>query len=171
MNFLKRNISDIIFIIVALIIFMILTMNFSLLYIRGDSMYPSYSNGDILILNKEKTVTNGDIIVFESPESWLSESSTFIKRVIAQEGDLVEITKNSITVNGEVLNVKKEDCEEVQENSFVIVGPNYLTLGDNHNGSNDGVSQYCKGNEEFLVSEDSIVTNGKQFLLIGGWFD
>ena len=63
-------------------------------------MYPTLKSGDVLIANKLKTVERGDIVIIkdEKPDEWL------IKRVIAMEGDTVEIKAGSVFVNGKKLN-------------------------------------------------------------------
>ena len=68
--------------------------------VEGSSMYPTLKSGDVLIANKLKTVERGDIVIIkdEKPDEWL------IKRVIAMEGDTVEIKAGSVFVNGKKLN-------------------------------------------------------------------
>lgn len=76
---------------------------FSPVEVRGESMTPTLSDEDVLIINKMKKPQRGDIIVlivdtYNGPEQW-------IKRLIAVGGDTVwaedGIIYREYTVNGE----------------------------------------------------------------------
>ena len=41
-------------------------------------------------------------------------------------------------------------------------------LGDNVMESNDSLTQYCIGNEDFLINEENLVIHGKELFLLGG---
>jgi signal peptidase I len=62
--------------------------------------------GDHIVVSKLKTVIGsvqrGDIVVFNLPDSLrgAAPNEPFIKRVIAVEGDSVQLTRLGITVNG-----------------------------------------------------------------------
>ena len=104
---IKEIRSDYIFTLVVNLIILCLTavlfVNtyvFMNVRVEGSSMYPTLKSGDVLIANKLKTVERGDIVIIkdEKPDEWL------IKRVIAMEGDTVEIKAGSVFVNGKKLN-------------------------------------------------------------------
>lgn len=83
-------------------ILMLNTFVFFNVQVDGESMKPTLSNGDILIANRLKEADYGDIVIIENakPDSddWL------IKRVIAKEGDLVEIRDDKcVWINGKKL--------------------------------------------------------------------
>lgn len=169
-NFLIANKSDIIFVIIVAAVFTLFSSNFAVLHIRGMSMYPTYDNGNILLLKKGKTIANGDIIVFESPDSWGAQRGKFIKRIVAKPGDSVEIQNNKILVNDIVRDFTKTQCSQTEDISFKLSENEYIVMGDNSPESNDSITQYCMDNKEFTINKDSFVTYGKEFFVIGGMF-
>lgn len=63
-------------------------------------MFPTFDVGDQLLVEKVSKYFRGyragDIVVFDPPEALIlkgyKRSDAFIKRVVAQEGDLVEVS-------------------------------------------------------------------------------
>ena len=103
---IKEIRSDYLFLLVINLIILCLTavlfVNtyvFMNVRVDGSSMYPTLKDGDVLVANKLKSATHGDIVIIkdEKPNEWL------IKRVIAMEGDLVEIKAGKVFVNGKEL--------------------------------------------------------------------
>ena len=84
---------------------------FSALYVRESlleafvvpsaSMYPTVYPGDRLLATKnvylDKDPAIGDVVIFRNPEK---RSQAFIKRVVALEGDSVEIRNDELYING-----------------------------------------------------------------------
>ena len=58
MQYLKEYKKDIVFVIVVIILFFIFSNNVAILHIKGDSMYPTYEDGNILFLKKDKSISN-----------------------------------------------------------------------------------------------------------------
>lgn len=167
-EFINKNKSDIIFILILVLVATMISKNVAILHIRGNSMYPTYEHGNILLLKKGKEISNDDILVFKSPESWRSDSKNFIKRVVAKQGDKVEITENIVKVNDKSIYIDKNECQGVENISFTLEENQYFVMGDNVNESNDSASQYCIGNKEYIIERESILVYGKELLLLGG---
>lgn len=160
---------DIVVFTSLLVIAFIMSSNYSVLYVNGSSMNPTYQDEDVLILNKEKNHLNGNVVVFNSPEDWSSESKKFIKRILASEGDSVTITNETLLVNNKsVANISEKNCGLESAEEFNIPEDKYLMVGDNYSASNDSITQFCSGNENFLIDEKSIILSGKHFKVIGG---
>jgi signal peptidase I len=73
-------------------------------------------------------------LVFYSEE----HKKQLIKRVIGLPGDKINISKGTVTINGEVLQedyVKNNDLS--YEGNFEVPENKYLFLGDNRSNSND----------------------------------
>src|SRR5690554_6233142 len=89
-------------IIALCIAFFIKFFLFDIIEVEGNSMYPTLENKDRLIVNIIDYTFNdpkvGDIVIFSYPAD---ESLDFIKRIVAKEGDIVEIKNNSLYVNQE----------------------------------------------------------------------
>lgn len=115
----------------------------------AGSMSPTLLIGDHFIVNlkfyKTDRPKRGDIIVFKYPED---PTRKFIKRVIAVEGDIIEVRNKKIFINGKLLNepyVQHTDdlilpAELGPRDNF---GPYYVpenrlfVMGDNRDQSHD----------------------------------
>ncbi|HHT97921.1 MAG TPA: signal peptidase I [Clostridiales bacterium] len=169
--FLKFKL-DITFIIAIFIIMILLSNKFVILHVKGSSMSPTYENGDTIILKKHNDIESGDIVVFKSPRSWHAEESKFIKRIMGKKGDVIQISKDSVTINYNIINHKRQ-CSNInnQKLYFKLSDDEYLVMGDNYSDSNDSISQYCLENEEFLINKENIILYGEELLKIGGIFN
>lgn len=134
-------------------------------------MFPTYQDKDIIFLNKQSEIKVNDIAVFQSPKSWRSGESKFIKRIIAKEDDLVHVTNEVLSVNGEpVANITNKRCGLESEKEFIVEKDKVFMVGDNHSSSNDGLTQLCNENEEFLIDKDKILFSGKEIYVLSGGF-
>ncbi|CAN6459975.1 unnamed protein product [Victoria cruziana] len=114
--------------------------------IPSRSMYPTFDAGDRILAEKVSycfTKPNvADIVIFRAPAalqaSGVSRKEEFVKRVVATEGDSVEIRNGNLLVNGIV---QEEDYifEPLKyEMDEVRVPEGYVfVLGDNRNESFD----------------------------------
>lgn len=99
--------------------------------VSGESMLPSLSGGNILLVNKWSAYWGqpayGDVVVVHSPRL----SYDIVKRVIAVEGDRVNIEGGTLSVNGEPL-VELYTYGVADDMAEVAVGPGEVfVLGDN----------------------------------------
>lgn len=93
------------------LVFLFQTLIFQAFYVNGQSMEPSFNNGDYLIITKLGLTLNnaakllhlkpalafhrGDILIFKPP---IATSEFFIKRVIALPGERVMIKNGQVTI-------------------------------------------------------------------------
>ncbi len=72
--------------------------------VSGDSMYPTFKNGEYILTNLIALRTNGlqrgDVIVFQAPPD---QEKDFIKRVIGLPGDTVKLKNGYVYINGKKL--------------------------------------------------------------------
>ena len=101
--------------------------------VDGDSMVPTFEDGQILILNKmDREYERMDVVVFDYKKDRL------IKRVIGLPGETVEIKDNTLYINGEEVSDYKDDVKTADyELNVVIPEGYYFVLGDNRGVSAD----------------------------------
>ena len=122
--------------------------------IAGESMEPTLSSGDVVLLNKLGSIDTNDIVVFQ-PSSNLSAQYS-VKRVIGTPGDKIVISGGDVYVN-DVLFHNIADTEDIEDaglaSTEIVLGEDeYFLLGDNRNNSED--SRYeTIGN----ISSDAVI--------------
>lgn len=109
-------------------------------------MVPTFHNGDYLITEKIsyrfRNPKHGEVVVLKNPRD---ESQDFIKRIIAVPGDSLQISKNSVFINGQIIkeNYLPPDTQTrvgafIQEGNIIKAGSNqYFVFGDNREHSSD----------------------------------
>ena len=115
-------------------------------YIPSLSMYPNWDVGDRLIAEKITYYKHdpqvGDVVIFHPPKtdktSWALTREVFIKRIVAQEGDQVEVKGGTLYVNG-ISRGKELKLEPMQYTLPTVTVPpgDVFVMGDNRNNSFD----------------------------------
>jgi len=128
--------------IIAIIIFAGLQLIVQDYIIREYCMEPSFQEGQRVLVSKVAYRFNdperGDVIVFRPPSPYGSNSTPFIKRIIALPGDTVEIKMGSVYVNGLQLDEPYvKEAPKYTFNQYKIPEGEYFVLGDNRNNAND----------------------------------
>lgn len=134
--------------------------------VSGDSMYPTYENGEYILTNlislRFTDPKQGDVIVFKAPED---EGKDYIKRVIAVPGDSVQVENNKVYINGSLFDeseylsgtVQTPSGQKLKEGETLTVPDgSYIVMGDNRPHSSDSREW------GFLPKEDVI---GKSFFV------
>jgi signal peptidase I len=120
---------------------LIVTFGFQVARVEGQSMAPTLEDQDRLIVNKLVyrigEPRRGDIVMLYYP---LNPDKSFVKRVIAEEGDTVRIVDGRVYVNDIPL---KDDYVSSEYRSHDDWGPQvipegyYFVMGDHRNNSSD----------------------------------
>lgn len=112
--------------------------------VSGSSMYPTLKDGDRIILSAFITEPKyGEIVVTCQPSSFDYIESTLVKRVIATEGQTVDIdfTEGVVYVDGIALDepyINEPPHEDEGFQGPVTVPEGYVfVMGDNRNASTD----------------------------------
>jgi signal peptidase I len=120
---------------------LIVTFGFQVARVEGQSMAPTLADQDRLIVNKLTyrlgEPRRGDIVMLYYPAN---PEKSFVKRVIAEENDLVRIVDGRVFVNDVPL---RDDYVPPEYRSHDDFGPHrveegyYFVLGDHRNNSSD----------------------------------
>ena len=120
---------------------LIVTFGFQVARVEGHSMAPTLEDQDRLIVNKLAyrigEPRRGDIVMLYYP---LNPEKSFVKRVIAEEGDMVRIVDGRVYVNDVPL---QDDYVPAEFRSHDDWGPQVIpegydfVMGDHRNNSSD----------------------------------
>ena len=120
---------------------LIVTFGFQVARVEGQSMAPTLEDQDRLIVNKLAyrigEPRRGDIVMLYYP---LNPDKSFVKRVIAEEGDAVRIVNGHVYVNDVPL---QDDYVPAEYRSHDDWGPQVIpegydfVMGDHRNNSSD----------------------------------
>ena len=120
---------------------LIVTFGFQVARVEGQSMAPTLSDQDRLIVNKLAyrlgPPRRGDIVMLYYP---LNPDKSFVKRVIAEEGDTVKIEDGRVYVNDVPMAddyVPPEYRSHEDQPPMVIREGYYFVMGDHRNNSSD----------------------------------
>ena len=120
---------------------LIVTFGFQVARVEGMSMAPTLEDQDRLIVNKLiyriADPRRGDIVMLYYP---LNPDKSFVKRVIAEEGDSVRIVDGRVYVNDVPLNDDYVPSEYRSHDDWgpqVIPDGYYFVMGDHRNNSSD----------------------------------
>jgi signal peptidase I len=122
---------------------LIVTFGVQVARVEGQSMAPTLANQDRLIVNKFAYLPfigsprPGDIVMLYYPRD---PDKSFVKRVIAGEGDTVKIEDGRVYVNDQALadDFVKPEYRSHDDHEAIVVCPGYYyVLGDHRNNSSD----------------------------------
>jgi signal peptidase I len=120
---------------------LIVTFGFQVARVEGQSMAPTLEDQDRLIVNKLAYRLDrpkvGDIVMLYYP---LKPEKSFVKRVIAEEGDQVRIVDGKVYRNDVLVDDSFVPAEYRSHDDFgpqVIPEGYYFVMGDHRNNSSD----------------------------------
>ena len=123
-------------------IIVVLSFLFRTSVVDGSSMYPTLSHQNMLVTsNLFFEPKGGDIVIFEHSDY----TSSLVKRVIATEGQTVEIDENgTIYVDGKALHEPYANISGVYDHThtsvqfpYTVPADHVFVMGDNRNKSED----------------------------------
>lgn len=111
--------------------------------VEGSSMLPNFETGQLVIVNRFAYFFNdperGDVIVLHNPRDHRED---FIKRVVGLPGEVVEIRKGQVIINGTPIDEPyiQAPCRNGCDGTWTLGPGQYFVLGDNRGGSHDSHS-------------------------------
>ena len=109
--------------------------------VEGHSMAPTLANQDRLVVDRLTyrigKPTPGDIVMFHVP---VAPERLFVKRIIAEAGDVVLIRNGRVTVNGGQLDdryVPADFRSHEDWGPYTVPSEYYVVMGDHRNRSSD----------------------------------
>lgn len=143
----------------------IITKNIAIVEVDGNSMAPTYKDGDVAIMKKSKEIKRDSVVIFNSPKSWNLNEKMFIKRIIGVEGDKIEVKNDFLYRNDvKIANIEARACTP-EKATIIVSRGNIFVAGDNHGASNDSLTKLCMDSSDYLIDTDKIVVIGKPFVL------
>lgn len=147
-------------VIAAVIVIPIRYYLFQPFFVRGQSMDPTFENGDYLIIDeisyRLKEPARGEVVVFKFPQD---PSQKFIKRIIGLPGETIEIKDGQIKISKE--NTEIEILNESAYLSDLITLGNvkielsedeYFLMGDNRDFSYDS-RRFGAVNRDYIIGK------------------
>lgn len=124
--------------IIFLLCFYISTYWYQVLLIHGQSMYPTYRNWELTLINKQfSCLSAGDVIAFHCP----SLDTVLIKRIVAVPGNTVVIRDETLLINSLPCPVVPNDAQisysGIAADIITLDENEYFVLGDNYEVSKD----------------------------------
>jgi signal peptidase I len=120
---------------------LIVTFGFQVARVEGLSMAPTLDDQDRLIVNKLiyrlSAPRRGDIVMLYYP---VNPDKSFVKRVIAEEGDQIRVVDGRVFVNDVPMNddfVPSEYRSHDDYGPTVVPDGYYFVMGDHRNNSSD----------------------------------
>ena len=117
-------------------VLLILKLTAPFVIVRGQSMIPTFKEGDLLFVEKnfsEDDIDYGTIVTFPLDNQF----KELIKRVIGKPGDRIQIIDGIVYRNGEALKENYPLIEDAGDFDKEITIDGYFVLGDNRNESYD----------------------------------
>lgn len=130
------------FLLLLVILFIVFHSIIGFAFVKGGSMEPTLEEGDIVLYTRiTPQYHRGDVVSVRIPSG-----EYYVKRIIAVEGDVVDIRDGSVYVNDELLSEPYINGTETTEKDGMVRYPYTLqegqifVMGDNREKSQDSRS-------------------------------
>lgn len=129
------------FLLLLLVIFLIFQLVIGFSFVEGNSMEPTLHSGEIAVYTRiYPEYKRGDVIALRIPSS-----EYYVKRVIAVEGDTIDIKDGKVYIDGEILDEPYAAGETYEQEGnvkypYTLKEGQIFVMGDNREVSMDSRS-------------------------------
>ncbi|RLC96509.1 MAG: signal peptidase I [Chloroflexi bacterium] len=140
-------------VLVMVVVFVGVQMSVQSFRVDGESMEPSFEDGQYLIVDKLTyrfhSPSRGDVVVFHNPQYY---DELYIKRVIGLPGERVDIRQGRVYINGAELQEVPQWASIPNSEGYSTTVPEgeYFVLGDNRSNSS-GSHTFDTVPEDYIV--------------------
>lgn len=121
-----------VFLIILIICLVVSKFVFSFAFVHGVSMSPTFSDKQLIFINKiDRNYNDNDIIIFKK------NKKKFIKRVVAVPGDKIVIKDSCLYVNDKYYENINIEWFHFNQKDYQLKEEEYFILGDNLSNSID----------------------------------
>ena len=134
--------------IIGLLAYIVSTYFVGVGFINGDSMLPTYNNGNIVLIKKRNyKIEKDDIVVVKK------NNLIIIKRIVGVPHDTLIVKEGKLYINNEV-NAKYNNIQDegILKDEVVLNKNQYFIIGDNYNNSIDS-----RSNEIGIIEKNNII--------------
>lgn len=129
------------FIVLLVVLFILFHSVIGFSFVKGSSMEPTLQEGDIVLYTRiNPNYYKGDVISVRIPSG-----EYYVKRIIAMEGDTIDIRDGKVYVNDELLaepyvQGETNGQEGIMRYPYTLQEGQIFVMGDNRSGSMDSRS-------------------------------
>ncbi len=126
------------FILLLIVMFLALRLVIGISLVKGNSMEPTLHSGELVMyLRMNQDYQKGDVVSVRIPSG-----EYYVKRIIALEGDLIDIKDGKVYLNGELLEEPYIQGQTLEQNAavhypFRLQKGQIFVMGDNREVSMD----------------------------------
>lgn len=138
---ITTTIEALVILMAVVLVFVVRSYWLETAIVISGSMKPALQVDCRLVVDHRATLhgtwKRDDIVVFNDPPNW--PAGTYIKRIIAVPGDVIQIDKGAVALNGKVLSEPFIAGKAIRENygPWQMGSGQYFMMGDNRNDSED----------------------------------
>lgn len=148
---MKKILKELVpYIVILVVVVLIRIFIVTPIIVDGDSMSPTLTDGEMMLLNKLGSIERNDIVVINNEEGYI------IKRVIALPGESIECRDGVIYINDK----KYDDNFASKTDDFVkqfLNDDEYFVMGDNRLVSMDSRVFGAVTKEEILGTTNFVI--------------
>lgn len=131
MKFIKESIP---YLIIVLVVLIIRTFIVTPIVVNGESMVPTLSGGEVMILKKyDKNYNRFDVVVVNKSV----EGDSLIKRIIGLPGETIRYKKEKLYINDKIVKDKYANGTTGNFQEITLKDDEYFLMGDNRDISLD----------------------------------